>query len=265
MKPIILIKIGGSLITDKNKAFTVNKKALDKICSEIKKARKIGGKQLIIGHGAGSFAHFTAKKYQRKSGYCKHNDFFGMADIQNSAARLNRIIIEKLLEQKVPAISINPSTSYISENDQLKHLDTSSLIGALRHNLLPVLYGDVIFDVKKGYTIFSTEKVLGFLAEELIKKDYKVEMMIHCGQTNGVYDEKGKTIEKINTANFDEVKKAISGSSGIDVTGGMIHKVEESLELAKKGIKVLIIDGVEHGTLSQAIRGKKVLGTEIGE
>jgi len=263
MKPIILIKIGGSLITDKNKAFTVNEKALDKICREIKRVKNITDKQLVIGHGAGSFAHFTAKKYQRKHGYCKRNNFFGMADIQNSAAKLNRIIIEKLLKLKVPAISINPSTSYISDNDKLKSLDVNSLKESLKLGLLPVLYGDVIFDASKDYTIFSTEKVLGFLAEKLLKEGYKVEMMIQCGQTNGVYDEKGQTIPEITEKNFKNVKSSLTGSSGIDVTGGMIHKVEESLSLAKKGVKVLIIDGVEKGSLVNAIKGKKVLGTII--
>ena len=129
--------------------------------------------------------------------------------------------------------------------------------------MLPILFGDMIFDTRKGCTIFSTEKVLGFLAEKLLKEGYQVEMMIHCGQTNGVYDEKGRTIPKITDSNFQQIRKVLSGSSGIDVTGGMIHKVEESLQLARKGIKVWIIDGIEQGSLTSVIEGKNVLGTVI--
>jgi len=43
----------------------------------------------------------------------------------------------------------------------------------------------------------------------------------------------------------------------------MIHKVEEALFLAKQGIPGLIIDGIENGTLSKAVKGEKVLGTRI--
>src|SRR4030042_6637633 len=106
MKPIILIKIGGSLITDKNKPLTINGPALDKICQEIKKAREITGRQLIVGHGAGSFAHFVARKYKTKNCFCAKTNIFGMADIQNSASRLNRIVVENVFSYKVPAISI---------------------------------------------------------------------------------------------------------------------------------------------------------------
>ena len=111
--------------------------------------------------------------------------------------------------------------------------------------------------------IISTERALGYLGIYLLKQGFKVEKIIHCGQTNGVYDEDGKTIKLINSANFEHYKKALGGSGGVDVTGGMIHKVEESLKLAKKGIPGLIIDGVEHGTLSKAVKGEKGYRTPI--
>ena len=43
----------------------------------------------------------------------------------------------------------------------------------------------------------------------------------------------------------------------------MLHKVEETLALAKQGISGLIIDGIEYGSLSQAVAGKSVLGTRV--
>ena len=61
----------------------------------------------------------------------------------------------------------------------------------------------------------------------------------------------------------EKYEKVLGGSGGVDVTGGMKHKVEEALELAKKGIPGLIIDGVVNGSLAQAVKGGKVLGTRI--
>ena len=94
-------------------------------------------------------------------------------------------------------------------------------------------------------------------------RGYQIERMIHCGQTDGVYDADGKTIPEINSSNFESYKSSLGGSGGVDVTGGMMHKVEETLNLASKGIPGLIIDGIEKGRLSEAISGKEVLGTKV--
>ncbi|NMB57185.1 isopentenyl phosphate kinase family protein [Candidatus Beckwithbacteria bacterium] len=262
MKPIIFIKIGGSLITDKLKERTLKEEALEIICREIKLAMN-SGKQLIIGHGAGSFGHFPATKYQTHKGILNDQSYKGIAEVADVACELNRIVVKKLIDIDVNAVSFSPFSMITSQNFELKTFCTESLEQALKLNLLPVLYGDQILDTEKGCTIFSTEKVLGYLALHLQNKGYNIERIIHCGQTNGVYDEQGETIELINTENFAQYKKVLGGSGGIDVTGGMIHKVEETLELARQGIPGLIIDGIEHGSLSKAIKGEKIIGTRI--
>ena len=262
-KPVVLIKIGGSLITDKAKPFILRKKALEVIAEEVKKARKETGKLLVLGHGGGSFPHVPAKKYKTHLGVLGKKSYQGIAEVQDAAARLNRIVVAKLLEKDLPAFSINPSSCYLMEDDRLKACFFEVIKKLLAFEMLPVLYGDVLLDTKRGCMIISTERALGYLGEYLLKQGFRVEKVIHCGQTNGVYDEDGKTIELINSANFERYKKALGGSGGVDVTGGMIHKVEESLKLAKKGIPGLIIDGIEHGTLSKAVKGERILGTRV--
>lgn len=262
MKPIILIKIGGSLITDKTKAFSLKEKALDLICEEIKKASNLG-KQLIVGHGAGSFAHFPAKKYGTAKGIINNESYQGLCEVADVACRLNRIVVRRMIDHGINALTISPISFITSDGHQLKTICFESLEEALRLNLLPVVYGDVLFDKTVGCTIFSAEKVLGAIALELKKKNYLVEKIIHCGQTNGVYDRSGKTIPLITNKNIDNFIQTIGGSAGVDVTGGMMHKVEQALELAKNGIPGLIIDGVEKGSLSKAISGEEVEGTKV--
>ena len=70
-------------------------------------------------------------------------------------------------------------------------------------------------------------------------------------------------IPRISSDNIEEVGKYLAGSSGIDVTGGMKHKVEKMLELAEKGIKSQIINGLVPGNLKKALLDKKVKGTII--
>jgi isopentenyl phosphate kinase len=261
-KQIVLVKIGGSLITDKNKPFSLKKKALKTIAKEIKKAQS-SGKALIVGHGAGSFAHVPAKKYQTHKGIINDRSIRGIAEVADVAAQLNRIVVKQLLEVGVNAVSVSPLSMMKAKNHEIASMCTESLEEVLRRGLLPVLYGDQIMDEKVGCTIFSTEKVLGYLALHLKRKGYEVERMIHCGQTNGVYDENGQTIGMITRDNLPKYMEVLGGSGGVDVTGGMIHKVEETLMLAEQGIPGLIIDGVEHGSLSEAIAGREVLGTKI--
>jgi isopentenyl phosphate kinase len=261
-KSIIFVKIGGSLITDKNKPFSLKKKVLETICREIKESEK-HGKKIVLGHGAGSFAHIPAKKYKTHLGIIDEQSYRGIAEVADVAAQLNRIVVKYLLDAGVNGVSVSPLSMMTSNNFELDTISIDAIEELLKHDLVPVLYGDQIMDKSKGCTIFSTERVLGYLALEMKSKGYEVEKIIHCGLTSGVYDEDGKTIPEINGANFEKYKRVLGGSGGVDVTGGMIHKVEETLALAKKGIPGMIIDGVENGSLAEAIEGKEVLGTKV--
>lgn len=261
-RPLVFIKIGGSLITDKKKSFFIKKNALKVIAKEIKKATELG-KQLVIGHGAGSFAHVPAKKYQTHRGIINDLSYKGIAEVANVACQLNRIVVEQLLTCGVNAISVSPLSIMLAKNHNLDFLSTEALEKAISLGMVPVVYGDQILDKQIGCTIFSTEKVLGYLAVAFKKRGYVIERIIHCGQTNGVYDQDGQTIELINKKTFTTYQQVIGKSDGVDVTGGMLHKVQETLSLAEQGIPGLIIDGIEHGSLSKAVAGEKVLGTRI--
>lgn len=261
-KPIILIKLGGSLITDKKRPFTVRRRALRAIAVEVKKVSELGI-ALIIGHGAGSFAHIPAQQYQTHKGCIRPDSKQGIVEVAAAARRLNSIVMEELVAAGVLAVSVSPLSMMTARNFQLGSISIESLEQLLSLGLIPVVYGDQVMDQKRGCTIFSTERVLGYIGLELQQHGQQVAKIIHCGQTDGVYDLEGKTIPVINNKNLHLYQQAIHGSDGVDVTGGMLHKVEESLLLANQGIPSLIIDGVEQGSLVQAVMGEAVLGTRV--
>lgn len=93
----------------------------------------------------------------------------------------------------------------------------------------------LVADEKRGFCIFSSETTLGIFAD-LAKKDSDDIRFIYCGNTDGVYDANGKTIPEITPRTYQKIKRFITGSGQIDVTGGMLHKVEESLAQARQGI-----------------------------
>lgn len=259
---LVLIKLGGSLITDKNKPFSEDLKTIKRLASEIHKARRRTNMLFIVGHGGGSYPHVPAKKFKTAQGILGKESYQGIAKVQDAAARLNRIVVHELINAKEDAVSFSPSSFMVAKDGQIKKAFLDPLLRLLDFGMLPVVYGDVLLDLKMGCSIASTEKILNFLALKL-KDKFKVKKVIHCGKTNGVYNKKGKTIAKINTKNFGKIRAEIGSSEGIDVTGGMIHKVKEALTLAKKGIPSAIINGGISNELLNVLLDKPHRGTEV--
>lgn len=264
MKELILVKFGGSVITDKKKSYFLRRGTLARLVKEIGEARKKLKGNLIIGHGAGSFAHIPAHKYRTKEGIIDKNSVYGLSVTGEAARMLNAIVVQNFVSQKIPALSFSPLSFLTSDRQVLLKSYIDPIYFLLSIGSIPVVYGDVIMDKSRGFTIFSTEKVFSVIIDALHKK-YRMKVIL-VTDVDGVHDDKGKNIPRVTPGNFRLVKKAILGSGSVDVTGGMLHKVEESLELAKKyNVETLIINGNVEGNLKKAILGKKVTSTFISK
>ena len=133
---------------------------------------------------------------------------------------------------------------------------------ALDRKIVPVMYGDILLDAKKGSTIASTESLIAAACHAFVAQGRKVHKVIHNGVTPGVLDRLGRVIPHISAQNLNKVKKLIYGTDGFDVTGGMLHKIEESMALVEKGVHTVIINGVsEKDLLKRALLDEKVTGT----
>ncbi len=263
MEKLVLIKLGGSLITDKSKERTPRPEMMAKLADEmISISGKLDGK-MIVAHGAGSFAHRPADQYKVNNGIKGPLQFKGFPIVADRAVELNRIVIKTFIEMGIPAVSFSPESMIMSDDRKPESVFTDSLEHALTLGFLPVLYGDIVFDKKIGACIYSTEMVLGALADKLAQK-YEISF-VYCTDTDGVYDLRRRTIPEINSKNIKEVEKFITGSKSTDVTGGMIHKVYASLEMAKLGMKTIIVNGNKLNELKSAVLGKEHHGTEISD
>jgi len=262
MEKLVLIKLGGSVITDKSRQYVARKGNIARFAREIKSALKKTNARIIIGHGAGSFAHVPAHRYKTKEGLINKNSLFGMSVTEEAARWLNMIVTKEFVSQKLPVFPFSPASFLISDAKVCGSSYLDPIKKALQIGIIPVVYGDVIVDKKIGCTIFSTERILSILAGGL-QKDYKIRI-IYVTNVNGVYDQKGKTIPVITSKNFKSLRSSIVGASEVDVTGGMLHKVEESLELAKEtGIQTVLINGNKRGNLLRTIFGREIVSTKI--
>lgn len=258
MDELILVKLGGSLITDKRKPFTTRPEVIARLAAEIHSARSSKKFKLVVAHGGGSFPHQPAARYQTQKGVLSNESYRGIAEVQDAASQLNRIVVNALLKAGENAVSVQPSACSLANNGRLVDWYLPPIKKMLEFDLLPVPYGDVVLDLKKGCCIASTEEILYFLAKKL-----RANKVIVAGEVDGVLNGERKLISEITAKSLPKVKKFLKGSSGVDVTGGMLHKIERMTELANACMESIVINGLAPGRLQNALLGKKVLGTEI--
>lgn len=262
---LIFLKLGGSLITQKDKLFTERKDIIERLAKEIHEARQEKDFKLLIGNGGGSYSHPPAKRYQTTRGIISQESLKGIAEVQDTASRLNRIIVRALLDAGENAISIQPSSVCITENSRIIEFYTKPLEMLLEKEMLPVIYGDVGLDTKQGCSIISSEELFVFLAKKL-----KPQKIIMAGIVDGVFtadpikNPSANFIPEVTSENYSKIKKMLSGSaSNFDVTGGMLHKVERCLELTSEGIESYIINGLVENRVKETLLGKEVVKTII--
>jgi len=256
MKQIVLVKLGGSAITDKSKSKTINLTVLKQLAQELKRAKL----PLLLSHGAGSFAHRSAEKYGGKKGYTTTK---GIAQVASDVRELNFLVTKTLIDAGLPAIAISPMSMIFTDKGEIVQQNFAIIEEMLTQGLVPVVYGDVLWDQSWKSTIFSGETTLNHIAIYLQEKGYTVREVIQVGNTSGVYNAKGKTIPSITSASWPTLQKNITTSTTIDVTGGMQHKVEEALKLTSYHIPTTLINGTKKFELLHALTGKNAHATHI--
>jgi isopentenyl phosphate kinase len=266
---LILLKLGGSLITDKDKPYTPRLDKLASLAREIKTALNLRPDLLLIlGHGSGSFGHVAAKKHgtregldpkglKRPLGY--YTDYWqGFAEVRFQAAELNRFVMKSLLDAGLPAVSFAPSSSMVSNSRKIVHHNILAIRKALGARLLPVVHGDVAFDESLGGTILSTEDVFAFLVEQ-----FSATSILLAGIEAGVWEDfpaRKRLLKHIRLSDYETRRAGIGGSASTDVTGGMKAKVEDMFSLIQKNkdLTVQIFSAEESGSLTRALQGENV-------
>jgi isopentenyl phosphate kinase len=277
MKELVLLKLGGSLITDKTQPYTPRLDVMDDLALQIKTALQIHPDlRLVLGHGSGSFGHVPASEYRTRDGLppramplvhrerdeTEANYWRGFAEVWYQASALNRFVMEAFHKADVPAVALSPASSVIASDGQVSVWETTPLRMALSAGIVPVVYGDVACDEIRGGTILSTEDLFQHLTRAL-----SPDRILLAGLEAAVWEDfpaRTKRIERITPASFEEVRSGVGKAAGADVTGGMESKVRQMLELVQTvpGLTVQVFSGEEPGNLVRALGGE-TLGTLI--
>ena len=259
---MIILKLGGSVITDKtSETPKVDFSNLNRLADEIAEA-KID--RLILIHGAGSYGHVIVKKTGISAGIKTKEQVLAFAETQRLQNELNSIVCKALIERGVPAIPCQASSHAIMDKGRLVKMDTDTVSGFLDTGLVPVLYGVPAHDKDQKCSILSGDQIAPYLALKL-----DVRKIIHGTNVDGVFtadprkDPNAKLIPEINSKNYNQVKEWVTGSSATDVTGGMLGKVEESKAVIDRGGIALIVNALTPGNIKKALLGEPVICTVI--
>ncbi len=260
---VVLVKLGGSLITDKHRPETARRQVIERLARELAKARVEAVQAIVLGHGSGSFGHTAAAEHRLTSGLTTPRQLAGVSATQAAAARLHRLVLEALAAAGATPFSLAPSSYLVTHHGRPNNLAVDPLAGALAAGLLPVTYGDVVMDSGQGVAIASTETVLTAVARRLAQRGYRLVRALWAGETAGLLDARGQTVPSLDAAALARAIREASGAAGLDVTGGIRHRLEATRVLARLGVPSLLFDGRVPGALTRALAGEEVEGTRV--
>jgi len=242
---MILIKLGGSIITNKEKPLSARRKTIDNILNQIKRIRE----PKILVHGGGSYGHYWSVKYDMHTKPAKY-DMRGVSIVKNSMIDLNKIILDSSVKNRINAYCL-PPTDFMNGNKPIKN-KILTINEIAKSGLTPVTYGDALwFGQKKSY-ILSGDAIMS-----MIGKILKPRLSIFILDVDGVYS---NTKSKKLIRDFKKEKPIISKNK-IDVTGGMTRKITEATNMSKSGLKVFFVNGNKPKRILDAVSGKKFEGT----
>jgi isopentenyl phosphate kinase len=231
---------------------------MDSLSENIKKS----GKQMIIVHGAGSFGHILAKKYELDDGYKNNGQIKGFSETHKMVQSLNTLVLKSLQKYNIPAVSISPHSIVKLDNHKLAKMDFKLFEDYLERQFIPVTFGDVVLDKKLGFSICSGDLLVGALA-----KYFKPEKVIFSIDEDGLYTSNPKIDKKAKLIKETTFKKLKDFSTSLDkhadVTGGMGGKINTIKSISKLGIETVLLNGNKPERLYNVLVGKEAKTTIV--
>ncbi len=258
---IYIVKIGGSVLTDKNQPFSIRKNIIENVIEQIIESRK----KIILIHGGGSYGHPLAKKFKINSGVDTNvtDQILGLVETHKAMELLNSKVSDIFLKNKVPAITIHTSSIFLKNKNEIEILSVKGLELLLNLNVIPILYGDIILDQNGSFSIISGDKIILEICKKL--QNYKISKVIFCIEEDGLMIQgksNPKLIKYISSSDLNKLSLS-KFDEKIDVTGGIAGKLVEIESICKLGIPVQIINGLKQGFMLKALKNEEVSSTKI--
>jgi len=265
MKTYIL-KLGGSVITRKDENhFEIREHAISRIAREILSARKKVEFRLVVIHGAGPFGHSMAARYGIGVDPGRQAHVEGFVKTHLSVAALNRTVVRLFNAEGLLSFPVQPSSCVVQAEGRIVRFETEPLrrIFGLHEEMAPVLYGDVVTDEVRRFSILSGDALAAYLTVELGASAAFLGTDVDGVMTaDPKLDPGAGLIEKIDRNNVEQIIGQTSGASTIDLTGGMQGKLRQ-MAGRLSGVRVFLFNMVKPDNTFRALAGLDCVGTEM--
>lgn len=219
-----VLKLGGSVITEKDRPETLDGASLDRAADAVAGALSAGDvDRLVLVHGGGSFGHHHAAEHGVTTTEGTH-DAVGTVAIHAAMKTLNQFVISRLHARDVNALPVHPLSAASRDDAGDLTLPLSQVETMLDEGFVPVLHGDGVAHAGEGVSILSGDELVTHAA-----RDLDADRVGVCSTVPGVLDADGAVVPEITS--FEDVADVLDGSEATDVSGGMAGKVRELLEL----------------------------------
>jgi len=252
---MILIKAGGSAITDKKVPFSVKDEALAELAAALRDTEE----DVVLCHGGGSFGHPLAARYNVRGAITTKAQREGVARINVAMRTLSNVVCEALNEGGIGAFALQTSAVMTTRNGIIDWCNDDLIRTTVQKGFVPVLYGDAVHDATLSFSILSGDQIMLHLA-----RTFPGSRAIFLTDVGGIYTTDPKEdadARRIDHVTFGRLPFIEAGGSG-DATGGMRGKLEE---IARFGDAIEMVDITslgEPGALARTLRGEHV-GTRI--
>ncbi|MGI0048853.1 MAG: isopentenyl phosphate kinase [Nitrososphaera sp.] len=251
MQKLALIKLGGSVVTFKDRPLAANAGAIDGISRILAQLDM----PAIIVHGGGSFGHYWSVKYDmhtKPAGYDTH----GVSVVHESMVALNQIIVNSMIRAGLNPYGMPPSA--FTAGHKPVAAKVKQVYAIARSKMMPVTFGDVVHVQGAKYSILSGDAIMTILAKVL-----RPSRVVFATNVDGIYKDMAskEIIHEMRAAGRRSIE--FSKAAGADVTGGMQRKVTEAFKIASYGMDVLIVNGLVPERIAEAIEGRLQVGTVV--
>ncbi len=254
LRPIAIVKLGGSVITRKREVEKLRPKILARLAEEIASIRS---HRLVVLHGAGSFGHPGAVRFglarPPAAGAPPDPRVRGAAIVSAEVRRLHLAVLRALVAAGARPWSVPPAALAEQRSGELTHLESAPFARALEAGFTPVSFGDVVLDREWGSSILSADTIAFALIDPL-----RPARVVFVSDVPGVYPPgpvpKGRRpiVRELTDATLTDLSPAIGAP---DVTGGIRSKVAVMRAIARRGVDAGLISGLSDGSLVRAVEG----------
>ncbi len=254
---LTIIKLGGALITDKSKPYTLRKAILKQAAKEIAKA--IG--PCIVVHGVGSFGHVPVIKRKLYSGFQNKNQLPALSQTMIEVFELRMHVTKALQEAGLAPVIFLPSNIFFMTHGEISGHFSGAFRQFLNLGMTVLLGGGMCADEKNGFSVCSGDKIIHLLARLLNPKH-----VIFATDVSGFYtadpklDPTAQLIPHISLSNLGDIEKLAEEAATPDITKGMKGKIEEIKRfksILETGTQVAILGMMEPGILTRYLQDDK--------